>query len=218
MTVLLHFFRYRRRLWIAALIGIIVACLIPTPLHLLTRVLFGWNLAAWLYMISVWIMMARADGEVVKRIAMREDESTLMVLSVVSLAAILSIVAIVFELGTSKGAHGGPDASHFVFTGATVVASWFLIPTLFTLHYAELFYNSDQKNRALQFPDRDVEPDYWDFLYFSFTIAVASQTSDIALASREMRRAGLAQSVLAFYFNASILALSINIAASALSS
>ncbi|KHJ59858.1 DUF1345 domain-containing protein, partial [Burkholderia glumae] len=103
-------------------------------------------------------------------------------------------------------------------TGATLFGAWFLIPTIFTLHYARLYYQSPPAARALQFPDRDLTPDYWDFLYFSFTIAVASQTSDVTLNSRAIRRAGLAQSILSFYFNMAVLGLSINVAAGLLGS
>ena len=70
----------------------------------------------------------------------------------------------------------------------------------------------------MAFPDREPEPNYWDFLYFSFTIAVAAQTSDVAVLSRPARKAVLAQSVLSFFFNAAILGLSVNIAASAVGS
>jgi len=68
------------------------------------------------------------------------------------------------------------------------------------------------------FPDNDAEHDYWDFLYFSFTIAVASQTSDVMVCSREARRTALAQSILSFFFNAAVLGLSVNIAAGLLGS
>ena len=72
-------------------------------------------------------------------------------------------------------------------------------------------------DRALRFPDRNPEPDYWDFLYFAFTIAVASQTADVSLANRSARRSVLAQSILSFYFNMAVLGLSINVAAGLLS-
>ena len=65
----------------------------------------------------------------------------------------------------------------------------------------------------MKFPDAELNPDYWDFLYFSFTIAVAAQTSDVVVMSSGMRKAVLAQSVLSFLFNAAIIGLSINIAA-----
>ncbi|MCS6457011.1 DUF1345 domain-containing protein, partial [Burkholderia thailandensis] len=96
---------------------------------------------------------------------------------------------------------------------ATLFGAWFLIPTIFTLHYARLYYASPASERALRFPDTKLEPDYWDFLYFSFTIAVASQTADVALGSRPARRAVLSQSILSFYFNMAVLGLSINVAA-----
>jgi uncharacterized membrane protein len=77
-----------------------------------------------------------------------------------------------------------------------------------------MFYTSPIGRRALCFPDKEENPDYWDFLYFSFTIAVAAQTSDITVMSHSMRKAVLAQSVLSFLFNVAIIGLSINLAAS----
>jgi uncharacterized membrane protein len=93
------------------------------------------------------------------------------------------------------------------------LGSWFFIATIFTFHYAKIYYRSPAQLRALQFPDANSQPNYWDFLYFSFTIAVAAQTSDVQLASRAMRKTALAQSILSFWFNMAILGLSINIAA-----
>ena len=103
---------------------------------------------------------------------------------------------------------------HYAFTGATIFGSWCLLATVFTFHYARLFYLSPIEQRALRFPDNEENPDYWDFLYFSFTIAVAAQTSDVSAMSRLMRKTVLAQSTLSFLFNVAIIGLSINIAAS----
>lgn len=203
----------RPRLWIALVLGAILAVCVPFPLRPLLRVLLGWNIAVWLYLILIGFMMARASAAQVRRSAAREDENSVIVLTTVSAGAIASIVAIVLELATAKNLGLGSSLRHVIFTGSTVIGSWCVIPTIFALHYARLFY-APAATRALQFPDADVEPDYWDFLYFSFTIAVASQTADISIASKSMRRAVLAQSLLSFFFNASILALMINIAAS----
>ena len=71
-----------------------------------------------------------------------------------------------------------------------------LIAVLYTVHYGHLFYRSPPDHRALQFPDKEQTPDYWDFMYFSFTIAVAVQTSDIAIMSHSLRKTVLAQSIL----------------------
>jgi uncharacterized membrane protein len=97
-----------------------------------------------------------------------------------------------------------------------VLGSWILVGVLFCFHYAHLFYRAPSASPPLRFPEGLPDPDYWDFLYFSFTIAVAAQTSDVSVMTRGMRRLVLGHSVLAFFFNLAILGLSINIAASLL--
>ena len=204
----LHF-----RLLIALVCGVIAAILIPTSMRPVVRVLLGWNITVWLYLALLWIMMVQMRAERVQVYAAREDESALTALTTVCIAAVASIAAIVLELANAKQAGGGAGAGHILLAASTVIGGWFLIPTVFTLHYARLFFVANQTIAPLIFPDKDLKPDYWDFLYFSFTIAVASQTSDVELASPAMRRMALAQSILAFFFNASILALAINVAA-----
>jgi uncharacterized membrane protein len=172
--------------------------------------------AVWTYLLLIWWLMARAHHGAVRKIAEIEDETATMFLLVICLASVASITAIVLEMVTAKNLGFGAGLRHIMFTAATLFGAWFLIPTLFTLHYARLFYAPDAAKGGLPvlaFPDRVADPDYWDFLYFSFTIAVASQTSDICLQSRGVRKAALAQSVLSFYFNIAVLGLSVNIAA-----
>jgi uncharacterized membrane protein len=213
MSILNGLLLDRPRLLVALCVGIVLAAFAPVHLMPLVRVLLGWNIAVWLYLLLIWVMMARASAARVRQIAAREDENAAIVLTAVCIAAIASVAAIILELATAKNLGLRSSVQHLLFTALTVVGSWFLIPSIFTLHYARLYYLSPDKP-SLQFPDRDLEPNYWDFLYFSFTIAVASQTADIGLTSSPMRRAVLAQAILSFFFNASILALSINIAAS----
>jgi uncharacterized membrane protein len=207
-------FRYRPRALIALVIGILAGFLAPVHASHIARVLLGWDTTVWLYLILIWIKMARAHQQQVQELAEREDETAATVLLVVSLAALASIVAIVLELAGPKHVSIGAAVLQYTLTGATMLGAWFLIPTMFTLHYARHYYQSDDDDTALLFPDRHLLPDYWDFLYFAFTIAVASQTSDVVLRSREVRRTALAQSVLSFFFNLAVLGLSVNIAAS----
>ena len=97
----------------------------------------------------------------------------------------------------------------------TVIGSWLLLPMLFALTYASEYYGADP-DCGLSFPGATpkFEPEHTDFLYFSFTIAVTAQTSDVGVTSRAMRRLVLGQSVLSFVFNTTILAFAINAAAS----
>ncbi|MGI4815179.1 MAG: DUF1345 domain-containing protein [Janthinobacterium lividum] len=212
-----HLFRFHPRLLVAVVIGILAGLFVPLQQSAGAHVLLGWDVCVWSYLAMMWFLMATPQGKNVQQLAEEEDESAPLVLSIVSLAAIASVAAIVLVLATAKsGTSSHVSLGHLLFVGATLIGGWFLIPTIYALHYARLYFSDKHAPRALQFPDRDVDPDYWDFLYFSFTIAVASQTSDVGLASQRMRRAGLAQSVLAFFFNLAVLGLSINIAASLL--
>jgi uncharacterized membrane protein len=97
-------------------------------------------------------------------------------------------------------------------TVSTVVSSWFLVGIVFAAHYARMFYTAPPKCRPLRFPDGEESPQYWDFLYFAFTIAVAVQTSDVLVMTRDMRKVVISHSVLAFAFNAAILGFSITAA------
>ena len=209
--------RYRPRAVIALIIGVIAAVLVPYDLRPLVRGLIGWDTTVWLYLVLIWIQMSKAHQDDVQKLAVREDENAGMVLLIVSLAAMASIVAIVAELAAAKNMGFRSAFPNYLLTGITMFGAWFLIPTMFTLHYARHYYQS-QDETSLKFPDSHLKPGYWDFLYFSFTIAVASQTSDVVLRSTEVRRTALAQSVLSFFFNAAVLGLCVNTAAGLLGS
>ena len=206
--------RTRPRLTIAIVAGIVVGLALPWHWNPVTHVLIGWNVTVWFYLCLMGWLMMRASHVRVRNIAEQEDKSAVIILAIMSIAAIVSIAAIILELSTVKGLSLSHRLAHYAFTGSTVFGSWCLVATLFTFHYARIYYRSPIERRALSFPDKEENPDYWDFLYFSFTIAVAAQTSDVAVMSHSMRKTVLAQSVLSFLFNVAILGLSINIAAS----
>lgn len=106
---------------------------------------------------------------------------------------------------------------HVTLSGLTIVGSWLLVHTIFASHYARLYYQEGKtlaecKDDGLDFPG-DTEPDYWDFLYFSFVIGMTSQVSDVAVRSRTLRRLSLLHGILSFFFNTSLLAMTINLVA-----
>jgi uncharacterized membrane protein len=196
-------------------IGAVVMLMAPSE-NLVTRALFGWNAAVWLYLVQAFWVMWRSDHHHLRRAAIAQAEGAGVVLAVVTAAAVASIAAIALELAAAKGTSAGSAVPHVVFALVTVAGSWLLLPTLFSLSYASLFYRSPQGHgHGLVFPSAsdDTPPDYWDFLYFSFTIAVALQTADVAICSTPMRKLVLLHEVLSFAFNTAILALTINIAA-----
>jgi uncharacterized membrane protein len=212
-TLLRQFISSRPHLTVAILFGAVVALMLPNSLAIMTRALVAWNAAVWSYLIAMmWIIM-RADHRKVRETADKQDESAAMVLIALLVGSVFSLCAIFFELSELADAKGAEKAMRYVLTVLTLFGSWLLVGFLFCFHYAHAYYLGSPKVPPLKFPDDEKEPDYWDFLYFSFTISVAVQTSDVCIMTRRMRKLALGHSVLNFFFNLVILGLSINIAA-----
>lgn len=205
----------RPRLLICALIGVMTAFLLPRSLALPgnTRAIIGWNVGACLYMLlAVW-MMFRSTHERIRARALQQDEGRIVVLALVVAAAIVGLVAIVVELGVAQNTQETLRLAHVGLAALTIVSCWAFTQVMFALHYAHDFYAAQARGSpgGLDFPGGHA-PDYGDFLYFSCVIGTSGQTADVSLSSRSMRRTGLVHCVLAFFFNTTILALTINIA------
>ena len=207
--------RARPRLAIAIAVGTAAALLAPGAYSLVTRALLGWNVAVWLYLGLIGLMMVQADHVRLRRVAIAHAEGAGTVLAIMVVASAVSLLGIVAELTAAKLSGGHHALPHLAFALTTVCGAWLLIPTVFTLTYASLYYRAEQ-GAGLNFPGADdaFRPNYGDFIYFSFTIAVASQTADVSVTTSPMRRLVLLQSVLSFAFNTAILAFTINLAAS----
>ena len=212
MPIVRQLVQLHPRLLLAILLGVVVFFAWP-PGTLVTRLLVAWNAGTWCYLLTIWLKMVRDHAGDVKRLAGAEDQGAQLVLVLVCVAAVASLAAIIIELAGSGHQDQARRLVHYAFVGGTVLGSWLLIGTIFALHYARLFYSENSDNLPLRFADGERNPDYWDFLYFSFTISVAVQTSDVAVATRALRKTVLAHSVIGFLFNAAILGFSINVAA-----
>ena len=218
----------RIRLFASFVVGLMVVLVLPPSLDVTSRLLVGWNVAIVTYLVLVGIMMARSTHESMRKRARELDEGRHTVLVLAMAAALSSLAAIVFELFNLRSVPPGVAALHIGLSVATILTSWSFVHVIFTEHYAHGFYfdrNADggdgggekdvPRGGELRFPGQP-RPDYLDFLYFSFTIGVANQTADTAVVSRGMRALVLIHSVISYFFNTIILALTINIAASML--
>jgi uncharacterized membrane protein len=204
----------RPRTFIAIAAGIAAFLLLYlTPLQLMTRLLIGWDTFAALYLILVYLMMlASAHHHNIRRRAILQDDGRFVILIVTALGAFASIAAIVFELGAGHGGTG------LALAALTITLSWAVVHTAFALHYAHDYYRGD-KPGGLQFPSGDEQShaDYWDFVYFSFVIGMTAQVSDVGITDKIIRRTATVHGIIAFAFNTALLALTVNIAASAIS-
>ncbi|MDR8367839.1 DUF1345 domain-containing protein [Pseudomonas sp. JL3] len=204
--------RTHPRLSAAATLGVAAGILAPAD-SIISKILIGWNAGVWTYLLLMLWLIARAKAPDVKRIAEVEDENAGLVLLLVCIAALASLGTITFELAGSRDLETARKLLRYGFTALTVIGSWLLIGVIFSVHHARLYYTWNGKESALRFAEGLTTPNYWDFLYFSFTIGVAVQTADVGVATRDLRKIVLAQSLIGFVFNTAILGFSINIAA-----
>ncbi|HVI89661.1 MAG TPA: DUF1345 domain-containing protein [Dongiaceae bacterium] len=212
---LIRQFRARPRLIISCLIGLAVAVFLPVSLahQPITRWIIGWNAGAWLYLGLAVRMMFGSNHERMRLRARMQDEGRIVVLMLVVIASLTTLSAIVVELVVVKDMHGFLRYAHIALTVITILSSWFFTHLMFALHYAHDYYGAQERGlpAGLQFPGTD-QPDYGDFLYFACVIGTSGQTADVSFSTSEMRRTGLLHCVLAFFFNTTLLALTINIA------
>jgi len=204
------------RLLLSALTGVVVFLAAPVR-DTVVSVLVGWNSFTVLFLALVLEWMSRQSPEQFRSAHEQEDETAPFVLLVATVAAFLSVVAIVGLLAFPPLIPASERAFRSGLAGLTVVSSWVLVAIMFTLHYANVYYRPDEDGPGgLAFPG-DREPDYRDFLYYSFVIGCASQTGDVATVSRAMRHLTMVHGIVSFAFNTAILALTINVGASLLS-
>ena len=205
----------RPRLFSCVLIGITTVLVIPSSLalHVITRLIIGWNVGACLYLMLAARMMFWSTHERIRDRALQQDDGRIVILALVVMAAFMSIGAIVAELAVVKDMQGSMRYAHISLTVLTILSSWAFTQVMFALHYAHDYYVSELRGNpvGLEFPGGHA-PDYGDFLYFSCVIGTSGQTADVNFTSRTMRRTGLVHCVLAFFFNTTLLALAINIA------
>jgi uncharacterized membrane protein len=208
--------RARPRLFssLGVFVGIAAILSAVTSWRLSPRLLVGWNIGMGLYLGLAFHMMAASDVVSIRRRAAVEDEGKFAMLVLTVASALASIAAIIAELSSTLNG-GARQATQLVLAITTIVLSWAFIHTMFALHYAHEFYD-DEGGGGLTFPGPDEDPDYWDFMYFSFVIGMTSQVSDVGITSKPIRRTVAAHGVVSFVFNVALLALTVNIAASAI--
>jgi uncharacterized membrane protein len=209
----LRSFAHRPRLIAGAVLMVVTYFAFPYEVREPTRLLIAWNVGAWAFLALIGLMMAspRSDARVDSA---PEDENQWVLLVVGIVAACAATAAIIWELGPVKDLTGYPKAGHVALVAATILSAWTFIHMMFTLHYAGRYYapGPDGICGGLKFPG-NTDPGWQEFLYQAFVIGCAFATADVNVTSTRMRRVCLIHSVVGFFFNAIILALTINISA-----
>ncbi len=168
----------------------------------------AFDIAGSVFLIAVAPLLRRNEADQIRRLAVANDANRALLLVFTAIIMLVVLVAVHGELAARK------DAGAIVLVIATLALAWLFSNVVYALHYAHLFYLPDDDGegdrQGLDFPKTD-EPDYWDFAYFSFTLGMTFQTSDVDISGRGMRRVVIGQCLAAFVFNLGVLAFTINV-------
>jgi uncharacterized membrane protein len=182
--------------------------MMPAP-----ALLLGWDVAALIYLVMVWWVVYTMNADKTARVAGREDPNTPVAEIVVLTASTAALVAVGFALVRAGQTTGGTKAMLIGLGVVSVVVSWLVVHTVYTLRYARSYYGAPIGGIEFNEPDR---PAYLDFAYFSFTIGMTFQVSDTNIGKKDIRRLVLQHALLSYLFGAVILATAINVVASLL--
>lgn len=204
-----------RWLWPTRFVTFLVLLVALGPaLHLwfrpLVSFLLAFDIAGAVFILSVVpLFRPSLDAVHMRRMAERNDANRLLLLLVSGAVLIAVLGAIALELGGP----GRPAAADIGLVIGSLLVAWVFGNLIYTLHYAHMFYLRGDDGRdcgGIAFPATH-EPDYWDFLYFAFTLGMTFQTSDVAIESAAVRRVVIFHSAAAFVFNIGVLAFTINV-------
>jgi uncharacterized membrane protein len=170
------------------------------------------DVAALVFVIWVWVTVARADPVATARIARAEDASRAAAEAVLIGAGAGSLVAVAFTLGQAGDA-GAPDRGLLTALAlGSVALAWTSVHTVFVLRYARLYYSPP--TGGIDFHGET--PDYLDFAYLALTIGMTFQVSDTDLTGKRVRRIALHHALLSYVFGTGIVAITVSSVASLL--
>jgi uncharacterized membrane protein len=203
-----------RRVVVALVVGVIFAAVMFAMIKPPAAMLAGWDLAALLYLGWVWVAVRRMDVSQTRELAAREALNGVTAELVVVGAGVASLLAVAFALLGADKTSGGTKAYLIGLGVLSVVLSWAVVHTVYTLRYARSYYSPPTGGIDFNEPE---PPTYLDFAYFSFTIGMTFQVADTNITAKPCRRIVLHHALLAYLFGAVILAVAINLVATLLS-
>ena len=205
-----------RRFGLSVGAAVITFLALPHGLSVPTRTIAVWDSFAVCATLFAWIAVLVTPQSQLSAHAQGQDLSRLLIFGFVVTAACVALFAVAFLIRTHQAEMHAGFTLHVLLALGTVALSWALLHTLYSLHYAHVYYgDADQTDarysaeKGLDFPGEEA-PDYLDFAYFAFVIGMTCQVSDVQVTSKRMRRLTLIHGIISFGFNTVILALLIN--------
>jgi uncharacterized membrane protein len=200
-----------RRAVVVSSIGLTVVAVLVWFLPWGMAVVAGWDAAAFAFLVSIWPIILRADAAHAAQLATRQDETRGSAAVLLLGASVASLLGVGFALDLA-GRQGEPLRVLLIGDAVlTVVLSWTVVNTVYTLRYADLHYRS--REAGIAFGDGPEQPTYRDFAYVAFTIGMCYQVSDTTIRDRRIRGTVLSHALLSYLFGVVIVAGSVNLIA-----
>jgi uncharacterized membrane protein len=198
------------RVLIATLVGVATGAVLAFGEPWQLSVLAAFDSAELVFLVLVWSSIRQLDGQETQRVALSEDDSVRLTSLVVLVACTTALVAQVLGLVKARETSGAMTAAITTVAVLGVALAWLTVHSIYTLHYARLYYSGT--HGGIEFPEED-EPDYRDFAYVAFTVGMTFQVSDTNISDRQIRRTITRQSLLSYLFGTVIIGTMINVMA-----
>ena len=197
------------------LLSMLLGAAVAVPLGLVSTLplamLIGWDIACLTYLSWIWLTILRRDaGETARRATTTDPDRALTDVLLLT-AAVASLIAVGFIFLHAARSSGAEELVQVGLGLTSVILSWAMAHTIFTLRYAHLYYTG--ADGGIDFNESG-PPTYTDFAYLAFTIGMTFQVSDNALRSTVIRRTALRHALLSYLFGTGILAATINLVVS----
>ncbi|HWC33960.1 MAG TPA: DUF1345 domain-containing protein [Mycobacteriales bacterium] len=202
----------RRHVALVGLVGAVAGIVVALAYRTAVGVLAGYDAAALLYVGYVWWRIWPMDADATSVHAAEEDPTRASADVVLLLAAVISLGAVAWAIGNAHSGHSTARTVNLGLGVGSIVVSWLLVHTIFTLKYARLYYGGAGAEGGVDF-EHKVRPPYSDFGYLAFTIGMTFQVSDTDLQTPAYRRLALRHALLSYLFGAVILASAVNLVA-----
>lgn len=213
MTKVLHRVRHAysaERLAGVTILGVVGGLIATDFVSTVMAMVIGWDIAAVSMLLWVWLVVARFDADATRRRATREDNNRVAIWVFLLSASCASLLGVGLALIGPTDRSPGEQRLLLGACLVSVLLSWAVVQTVFTLRYAHEYYSRPEG--GIDFGGE--APDYQDFAYFAITIGMTFQTSDTAITNRRIRRTVLRHALLAYLFGAVIVAAMVNVIAS----
>jgi uncharacterized membrane protein len=200
-----------RRLAVTGATGALVAVVAAILTAWEFTIVAAWSAASAAFLVVAWAAILRCDGDATERLSTVEDDNRVTAGLLLLAASTASLIGVAFALHRASNVGGGEQVVLTALALLTIVLSWFVVNTVFTLRYAHLYYSPPRG--GIDFPGSDDQPDYRDFAYLAFTVGMTYQVSDTGLRTPKFRHTLLGHALLSYLFGTVIVATTINIVA-----